>query len=65
MATAEQVDVEDNTTSNEERPKFKCEYKIITNTSPKVIEGFRKIGIMLDAELRAEEEEQARKEKTT
>ncbi|RNJ80121.1 MAG: hypothetical protein EB829_00740 [Nitrosopumilus sp. H8] len=63
MATAEkQVDAETKTTPKDTEYEF--DYRIITNRSPKVTEGLRKIGIILDAEFRAEEEEQARKAKS-
>ena len=57
MATAEkQIDTE----TKETRPKY--EYKIITRESSKVREELQKIGIMLDAEIKAEE--QTRRSKT-
>ncbi|RNJ77227.1 MAG: hypothetical protein EB828_01330 [Nitrosopumilus sp. D6] len=60
VTTEKQADAEAKTTSKDTEYEF--DYRMITNRSPKVIEGFRKIGIILDAELRAEEE-QARKAK--
>ena len=59
--TEKQVSAETKTTSKDAEYEF--DYRMITNTSPKVMEGLQRIGVKLDAEFRAKEEEQARKAK--